>query len=184
MCISHILDILRKLVGKLSVIKESILSAIILFLPRTRMNLIYGNRLFFMHKLVLLAKPCFILPLKSVKACDNRCCLRSYLTIISVRISLVELPSISCSDKILVHASKLCLIGEQLIYSRLAKSCHLKSFTVPAVKISDYLNTLSRRSPYSKIYTLYSIAFSFMRAHLLVDFIMCPLTEYISVCFS
>ena len=137
-----------------------------------------------MYHFALRFNPLCILPLEPVKTCHNRRRLRSYLTVIAVRIRLVQLPSVTRRDKILIHAPVLCLIRKQLEYSGLSKSCHLITASVPAVKVSHNLNTLSRRCPDCKINSLFSVALRTVSTHLLINLIVRSLTEYISVGFG
>ena len=91
--------------------------------------------------------------------------------------------SLVADDEILIHVTRLDTRNKALPYADLIFIPDNIGFRIPAVELSDYRNSLRIRSPYSKINAVYAINRCRMSAKLLIEIIMCCMTEQILIKF-
>ena len=185
MGVSHFFYIFRKLMGEFSVIIETVFVFFRdgMLLPGTGMYFIDSHGRDFFIKILAVLDPYRIFPYIVCNIGNSRGGARSHLSFIGVGIRFIKLLSVHSDDEEFIEIADLRTGNKHFKHADRAGFGHGIGFLVPVIEVSDHGNRLCPGRPYGKIYALLPSLCGGMGSQLLIDIIMCALTEQILVKF-
>ena len=151
--------------------------------PGTDMAFIDDHRITLNIKFLAFLHPCGIRPFQIAEICNNGCCARTELSLISERIGFVKVLALVTDDKVLVHLAGFRIGNEPLPYADVIFICDDVSLSIPVIELTDDRYTLCIRSPHCEVSSVYSVDGGGVRTELLIKIVVRSMTEKILIQF-
>ena len=181
MGVSHIVTVPCKLPCRLRVIHKAIHFRIIGLFPGAKVTLVNRHRLCECRLCGTFRHPFLICPAEVINICCFRCRARAELCRKAVRICLIEDISLLGGDCIFVDLVKPHALNKALIDPAVLQRKHIVCRRIPVIPVTNQRNSLGMRCPYRKVHSLFSIQYSRMGTHLLINLIISALSKKVSV---
>ena len=182
--ITHIFYIFHDRVSEFPVCIEPFVIAPRMPHPGSHMHFIDGHRVHLVVPGFPALHPCAVRPFQMRNIRHPGSGSRPQLRIVCKWIRLKDPLSLLRLDTELVQIALLYARHKTGVDPQRFLTLHVISLKIPAVEIAHYGNPAGIWSPHCKIDAFLAFIDNFMRAHLLINFVMIALTEQILVQFS